>query len=131
MEPESSIKSVVSKVARKEYGSSPPRVAEDGLDPVAGAASGTGSSEIWVARFGPDAAVGDGVYAGGGSLEGTVKAFMPGRSGRRVAGEGFVRGLGLLRAPTSLGENGFRSAGPRNVGAVGVVGVWRSGWVAE
>jgi len=99
------------------------------LDVVAGAGcSGAGSSEIWVARFGPDAAVGDGVYAGGGSLDGTVKAFIPGRSGRRVAGDGFVRGLGLLRDPTSLGEKGFRSAGPRNVG---VVGVCRSGCVAE
>lgn len=107
-------------MARNEYGSSPPRVAEEGLDDVAGvAASGTGSSEIWVARVGPDAAVGDGVYAGGGSFEGTVKAFIPGRSGRRVGGDGFVRGLGLLR-PTSLGENGFKSAGPRKVGVVGV-----------
>ena len=26
--------------------------------------------------------MGDGVYAGGGSLDGTVKAFMPGRSVR-------------------------------------------------
>jgi len=120
MEPESSIRRVVSKVARNEYGSSPPRVAEEGPDDVASvAASGTGSSEIWVARVGPDAAVGDGVYAGGGSFEGTVKAFIPGRSGRRVAGDGFVRGLGLLR-PTSLGENGFKSAGPRKVGVVGV-----------
>ena len=131
MEPESSIKSVVSKVARKEYGSSPPRVAGVCLDVAAGAASGAGSSEIWVARFGPDAAVGDGVYAGGGSLDGTVKAFIPGRSGRRVAGDGLARGLGLLREPTSSGENGFRSAGPRKVGVVGVVGVGRSGCVAE
>jgi hypothetical protein len=37
---------------------------------------------------GPDAAVGEAVYAGGGSLEGTVKAFMPGRSGRLVGGDG-------------------------------------------
>lgn len=29
---------------------------------------------------GPEAMVGDGVYAGGGSFDGTVKAFMPGRS---------------------------------------------------
>ncbi len=121
MEPESSIRSVVSKVARNEYGSSPRRVAEEGRDDVAGAAaSGTGSSEIWVARVGPDAVVGEGVHAGGGSLDGTVKAFIPGRSGRRVAGDGFARGLGLLREPTSLGENGFKSAGPRKVGVAGV-----------
>jgi hypothetical protein len=31
-------------------------------------------------KVGPEAVVGDGVYAGGGSFEGTVKAFMPGRS---------------------------------------------------
>jgi hypothetical protein len=129
MEPESSIRRVVSKVARNEYGSSPPRVAEAGLDDVAGAAaSGIGNSEIWVARVGPDAAVGDRVYAGGGSFEGTVKAFIPGRSGRRVAGDGFVRGLGLLREPTSLGENRFKSAGPRKVG---VAGVWSSDCVAK
>lgn len=58
--------------------------------------------------------MGDGVYAGGGSFDGTVNAFMPGRSerrlvdlrtqalaenlpGRLVAGDGLVRGLGLLR----------------------------------
>jgi hypothetical protein len=29
-----------------------------------------------------------GEYAGGGSFDGTVKAFIPGRSGRLVAGEG-------------------------------------------
>jgi len=55
-----------------------------------------------------------------------VKAFIPGRSGRRVAGEGFVRGLGLLR-DASLGpirgDIGCKSAGPLNVG---VVGVWSS-----
>jgi len=64
--------------------------------------------------------VGDGVYAGGGSLEGTVKAFIPGRSGRRVAGEGFVSGLGLL-LPMFPGcnESGI-SEGPRNEGLVGV-----------
>ena len=51
---------------------------------------------------GPVAAVGEGVYAGGGSFEGTVKAFIPGRSGLRVAGEGLVRGLGLLLGMFSL-----------------------------
>jgi len=30
--------------------------------------------------MGPEAAVGEGEYAGGGSLEGTVNAFIPGRS---------------------------------------------------
>jgi len=120
MEPESSIRRVVSKVARKEYGSSRPFVAGEDLEDAAGVASGTGSSEICVAKVWPDAAVGDGVYAGGGSFDGTVKAFMPGRSGRRVAGEGFVRGLGLLREASSLRAKGFRSAGPRKVGLVGV-----------
>jgi len=49
-------------------------VAEEALLDVAGAAaaSGTASSAICVARVGPDAAVGDGVYAGGGSFDGTV-----------------------------------------------------------
>jgi hypothetical protein len=73
-----------------------------------------------VARVGPDAAVGEGVYAGGGSFDGTVKAFIPGRSGRRVAGDGFVRGLGLLRDASSLWESAFKSAGPRKVGVAGV-----------
>jgi hypothetical protein len=73
-----------------------------------------------VARVGPDAAVGEGVYAGGGSLDGTVKAFIPGRSGRRVAGDGFVRGLALLRDASSFGEKAFKSAGPRKVGVAGV-----------
>jgi hypothetical protein len=71
--------------------------------------------------MGPEAAVGDGVYAGGGSFEGTVKAFMPGRSGRLVAGDGFlsglVLGLGLLREAAVL--SGARSAGPRKLGAAG------------
>ena len=65
--------------------------------------------------------MGDGVYAGGGSLEGTVKASMPGLSGRLVAGEGFLRGfvlgLGLLRANVVSIET--RSAGPRKLGAAG------------
>jgi hypothetical protein len=79
MLPESSIKSVVSKVARKEYGSSPPRVvvalgdvADDDDDAAGGAgaaACGRGtspiSSEIWIeggtTRVGPVAVVGDGV----------------------------------------------------------------------
>lgn len=49
------------------------------------------------------ASTGDGVYAGGGSFEGTVKAFMPGRSGRLVAGEGFWKGF----LPASSGANGL------------------------
>ncbi len=74
-----------------------------------------------MARLGPDPAVGDGVYAGGGSFDGTVKAFMPGRSGRLVAGDGFVRGLGLRLEASSVCDNWFiRSAGPRNVGVAGV-----------
>lgn len=69
---------------------------------------------------GPEAAFGDGVYAGGGSFEGTVNAFIPGRSGRLVAGEGFARGLGLgllLRDDAVL--SGARSAGPLKLGAAG------------
>jgi len=59
---------------------------------------GDSSSNIAGSIVGPDAAVGDGVYAGGGSLEETVKAFIPGRFGRLVGGDGFVRGCeeGLL-----------------------------------
>jgi hypothetical protein len=53
-------------------------------------------------NIGPVAAVGDGEYAGGGAFEGTVKAFMPGRSGRRVAVDGLVRGQGLLRGVSLL-----------------------------
>jgi hypothetical protein len=50
------------------------------------------------------ASTGEGVYAGGGSFEGTVKAFMPGRLGRLVAGDGLLKGFLL---PTSSGENGL------------------------
>ena len=57
---------------------------------------GAANSDGRAPSVGPEAAFGEGVYAGGGSFEGTVNAFMPGRSGRLVAGEGFVRGLGLL-----------------------------------
>ena len=84
MEPESSIKITVSKVARKAYLSSVP----DALVAV----------EVFVGRSakdGPVGLTGDGEYAGGGSFDGTVKAFMPGLSGRRVAGEGFDSGFGL------------------------------------
>jgi len=48
-------------------------------------------------------------------LEGTVKAFMPARSGRRVAGDGFARGLGLLLV--TMFVFGLRSVGLRNAGA--------------
>lgn len=48
--------------------------------------AGAANSGIWFSSVGPDCTVGEGVYAGGGSFEGTVKAFMPGRSGRLVAG---------------------------------------------
>lgn len=90
---------------------------------IRGGSSGPASSEIWFWRVGPDWTVGEGVYAGGGSFEGTVKAFMPGRSGRLVAGEGLVRGLGLLRlTASSLSANGLPiSPGPLNVGVVGVL----------
>jgi hypothetical protein len=42
---------------------------------------------------GPDAVVGEAVYAGGGSFDGTVKAFMPALSGRLV-GSAATNGLG-------------------------------------
>jgi hypothetical protein len=116
----------VSNVPRKAYGSSPPRVALF----VAGAGRGgallSASSVIRIeggaTRVVPVAVVEEGVYAGGGSLEGTVKAFMPGRSGRLVAGEGFVSGLGLLRACSLSRSPILSSAGPR-VADVGVLGV--------
>lgn len=47
-------------------------------------------------RVGPVAVEGEGVYAGGGSFDGTVNAFIPGLSGRLVAGDGFDIGLTLL-----------------------------------
>jgi hypothetical protein len=43
---------------------------------------------------------------------------MPGRSGRRVAVDGLVRGLGLLRGVSLLKEKGFRLTGPLNAGTV-------------
>lgn len=89
---------------------------------AAGSGAGAASSEIWESSVGPDWTVGDGVYAGGGSFEGTVKAFMPGLSGRLVAGEGLASGLGLLRLEaSSLSAKGFMSPGPLNVGVVGVL----------
>ncbi len=64
------------------------------------------------------AAVGDSKYAGGGWFEGIVKAFMPRRSGRRVAVNGLVRGLGLLCSVSLLKEKGFKSTRPLNTGTV-------------
>lgn len=92
----------------------------EGAGEVAGEYEGEGgaASSDGAPRVGPDAAVGEGVYAGGGSLEGTVNAFMPGRSGRLVAGDGFARGLGLLRGGSVL--TGARSTGPLKLGAAGV-----------
>ena len=66
----------------------------------------------------PVAAVGDGEYVGGGAFEGTVKAFMPRRSGRRVTVNGLVRGLGLLRGVSLLKGKRFRSTRPLNTGTV-------------
>ena len=76
------------------------------------------SGGCWGVNIGPVAAVGDGEYAGGGAFEGTVKAFMPGRSGRRVAVDGLVRGQGLLRGVSLLKGKEFRSTGPPNAGTV-------------
>lgn len=78
----------MSKVERKVYGSSPPSAVTRGAGPDGNAA---GSSEVWVGGatyVGPEDVVGEAVYAGGGSLEGTVKAFIPGLSGRLVGPEG-------------------------------------------
>jgi hypothetical protein len=83
MEPESSMRRMVSKVVRKAYGSSPLVWMVAGID-TAGVAGeyddeeGTANSDGRAPRVGPEAAFGEGVYAGGGS-------FMPGW-------EGFVRG---------------------------------------
>lgn len=80
------------------------------------------SSAAWIlggtTSVGPVAVVGFSLYAGGGSFEGTVKAFMPGRSGRLVAGLGFAIGFGLVLL---RGFEGIRSAGPRKAGVVGVL----------
>ena len=74
------------------------------------------SGGCWGVNIGP--VVGHDEYAGGGWFEGTVKAFMPGRSGRRVAVDGLVRGLRLLRGVSLLKEKGFRLTGPRYAGTV-------------
>lgn len=103
-------------------------MAVTGLEDVAeaGVYAGEGfaaSSEGAAPRVGPDAEVGDGVYAGGGSFEGTVKAFMPGRFGRRVAGDGLVRGLGDLRGASMACNKAASSAGPLKPGVGGDTGV--------
>jgi hypothetical protein len=72
------------------------------------------------ARVGPDAAVGDAVYAGGGSFEGTVNAFIPGRSGRLVAGDGLVSGLGFLPGMSPVFM--LKSTGPLKLGVAGCSG---------
>lgn len=114
----------MSKVARKEYGSSlalfvcvrtgAGAFAVAGVAGVAGAVTALPESSTGnVVIIGPVAAVGDGVYAGGGSLDGTVKAFIPGRSGRLVAGDGLESGFGLgLLERLSVCTFGVRSAGP-------------------
>lgn len=82
--------------------------------------AGPASSAGAAVKVGPEAVVGEAVYAGGGSFDGTVKAFIPGRSGRLVAGEGFASGFGLgvlLRIAAAL--LGASSAGPRKPGAAG------------
>ncbi len=81
IEPESSIRRMVSKVVRKVYGSSSCRAElVEGAGDEARAAAAFPVYAGAGLRVGPDVAVGEGVYAGGGSLEGTVNAFMPGRS---------------------------------------------------
>ncbi len=66
-----------------------------------------GSGGCWGVKFRPVAAVGDSVYTSGGAFEGIIKAFMPRRSGRRVASNGLVRGLGWLRGILLLWGKGF------------------------
>lgn len=55
--------------------------------------------------------MGEGVYAGGGSLDGTVKAFIPGRSGRLVAGAGLA----------STGDAGLEDRGQAGSGILDVL----------
>lgn len=76
------------------------------------------SGGCWDVNIGPVAAVGDREYAGGGAFEATVKAFIPGRSGRRVAVDVLVRGLGFLRGVSMLKGEGLKSTGPLNAGTV-------------
>ena len=97
---------------------------EDVAEEAAYAGEGFAAGSEGVApRVGPDAEVGDGVYAGGGSFDGTVKAFMPGRSGRRVAGDGLARGFGFLRGASMVCNAAARSAGPLKLGVGGDTGV--------
>jgi hypothetical protein len=56
------------------------------------------------------------VYAGGGSLEGTVKALKPARAGRRVAG------LGLRRAERSAGREDEAGSSTGEMGETGETG---------
>lgn len=48
-----------------------------------------------------------------------MKAFIPGLSGRLVAGDAFVSGFGLGLLLLTVGDSAFgvRSAGPLKVGA--------------
>jgi hypothetical protein len=69
-------------------------------------------------NIGPIAAVGDVEYAGEGAFEGTVKAFMPRRLGRRVAINGLVRGLGLFRSVSLLKRKGLRLTRSLNAGTI-------------
>lgn len=99
-------------------------VADDDVAGVKGGAPSPASSEAWIVggttSVGPVVVVGLSVYAGGGSLEGTVNAFMPGLSGRRVAGEGFVSGFGLGVRCLDVLLKGLRGLG-EGVGEVGVL----------
>jgi hypothetical protein len=45
-----------------------------------------------------------------------VNSFMPGRSGRLVVSEGFVRGLGLFRGALVWCRLVFKSVGPLILG---------------
>ena len=87
-----------------------------GADEVGDSSSYAGASR---GRVGPDAAVGEAVYAGGGSFEGTVKAFMPGLSGRLVGTIGLAMKKGLcpvLRWLAFLGAIGLAARGESAVG---------------
>lgn len=103
MLPESSIRKMVSNWLRNAYGSSGVESWESMDGEGDGArALGMGFTER-LAKLavmgslitGPEAAVGEGEYAGGGSLEGTVNAFIPGRSSWQLVIIRFLHGYDL------------------------------------
>ena len=116
IELESSTRRTVSKVLRKEQGSSP--MVSIVISIACLFKDIASSSSYQGVNIRPIAAVGDSIYAGGGAFEGTVKAFIPRRSRRRVAVDRLVRGLGLLRSVSLLKGKEFRSTRPLNTGTI-------------